>query len=523
MKHYRKLAVIALSAAVMSVLLAACSASESPASRTLSTQASAPTAVAARASTTMESQQGAPGQPALAATSAPAPANVYSSSASPSGEGTRTLTVQLYDLDSGNRIGGTANVNDAPYDATFFKHYGVNPFIDTEDDQFSTFAMDVDTASYTIARRFVMDGYLPDPDSVRVEEFVNYFDQGYEQPEENAFAINIEGAPSPFGDENYWLMRVGLQGRAVSAEERKDATLIFVIDVSGSMDRENRLGLVKKSLELLVDELRPTDEVGIVIYGSRGQVVLNPTSGEDKRVIMRAIRNLRPGGATNAAEGLTLGYEMAARSVEPGRISRVILLSDGVANVGNTGSNSILKMVKDYVEQGVMLTTVGFGMGNYNDILMEQLADNGDGNYAYVDNLSQAKSIFVENLAGTLQAIAIDSKVQVDFNPEVVSRYRLIGYENRRVADQDFRNDAVDAGEVGANHSVTALYELKFHEGAEGRATTVFIRYEDPETGEVVELSRDFDRSNFVMAFDETTPRFQLAATVAEYAEILRE
>ena len=414
-------------------------------------------------------------------------------------------------------------MNDAPYDATFFKHYGVNPFIDTEDDQLSTFAMDVDTASYTIARRFVMDGYLPDPDSVRVEEFVNYFDQGYEQPEENAFAINIEGAPSPFGDENHWLMRVGLQGRAISAEERKDATLIFVIDVSGSMAREDRLRLVKESLELLVDELRPTDEVGIVIYGSRGQVVLEPTSGEDKGEIMRAIRSLRPGGATNAAEGLTLGYKMAVRSVEPGRISRVILLSDGVANVGNTGSDSILKMVKDYVEQGVLLTTVGFGMGNYNDILMEQLADNGDGNYAYVDNLSQARSIFVENLTGTLQVIAKDSKVQVDFNPDVVSRYRLLGYENRRVADQDFRNDSVDAGEVGANHSVTALYEVKFHDGAEGRATTVFIRYEDPDTGEVIELSRGFDRSDFVMAFDETSPRFQLAAVVAEYAEILRE
>ena len=198
MKHYRKLAVIALSAAVMSVLLAACSASESPASRTLSTQASAPTAVAARASTTMESQQGAPGQPALAATSAPAPANVYSSSASPTGEGTRTLTVQLYDLDSGNRIGGTANVNDAPYDATFFKHYGVNPFIDTEDDQLSTFAMDVDTASYTIARRFVMDGYLPDPDSVRVEEFVNYLPYEYSAPKSGPFAVSFEGAPSPF-------------------------------------------------------------------------------------------------------------------------------------------------------------------------------------------------------------------------------------------------------------------------------------------------------------------------------------
>ncbi len=535
MKNYRKLTVIALSAAVLSVLLAACSSSESPTSRTLTTSESAPTASSAPTSTAA-SARGASTRTDLspasreqtvpAATAAPAPGRVHTSPATstagaPRGQASRSL--QAHPGDRGNRIGGTANVNDDPYDATFFKHYGVNPFIDTDDDQLSTFAMDVDTASYTVARRFVMDGFLPDPDSVRVEEFINYFDQGYKLPEHNAFAIHIEGSPSPFGDENHWIMRVGLQGRAILAEDRKDATLIFVIDVSGSMAREDRLGLVKQSLELLVDELRPADEVGIVIYGSRGQVLLDPTSGEDKRAIMRAIRKLTPGGSTNVEEGLTLGYEMAAESVRSDRISRVILLSDGVANVGNTGPDSILNMVRDYVDRGVMLTTVGFGMGNYNDILMEQLANNGDGNYAYVDNLSQAERIFVKNLTGTLQVIAKDSKVQVDFNPDVVSRYRLLGYENRRVADEDFRNDSVDAGEVGSDHSVTALYELKFNDGAEGRATTVFVLYEEPETGDIIEISRDFYRSDFDMAFDETTPRFQLAATVAEYAEILRE
>ena len=421
-----------------------------------------------------------------------------------------------------NTIGGSATVNDAAYDLTFFRHYGVNPFIDTEDDHFSTFAMDVDTASYTVARRFVMDGNLPDPDSVRVEEFINYFDYGYEPPSDDAFAIHMEGSPSPFGGENHWLMRVGLQGKEIADEDRKNATLIFTIDVSGSMAREDRLGLVKRSLRLLVDELRPTDEVGIVIYGSRGQVILNPTSGEDKDSIIEAIDRLQSGGSTFVEEGLELAYDMAVDRVETDRITRVIVLSDGVGNVGNTSANSILREVRSQVDRGVTLTTVGFGMGNYNDVLMEQLANDGNGSYHYVDDISEAQRIFVENLTGTLQTIANDAKVQVDFNPEVVSRYRLLGYENRRVDDQDFRNDTVDAGEVGAGHSVTALYELKLHDNATGNVGTVFVRYEDSDSGRIVETSQTLQRSDLLSRFDDASTSFQLAAVVAEFAEILR-
>ena len=421
-----------------------------------------------------------------------------------------------------NTIGGSATVNDAAYDLTFFRHYGVNPFIDTEDDHLSTFAMDVDTASYTVARRFVMDGNLPDPDSVRVEEFINYFDYGYDSPSDDAFAIHMEGSPSPFGGENHWLMRVGLQGKEIAAEDRKNATLIFTIDVSGSMAREDRLGLVKRSLRLLVDELRPTDEVGIVIYGSRGQVILKPTSGEDKNRIIEAIDRLQSGGSTFVEEGLELAYDMAVDRVEPGRITRVIVLSDGVGNVGNTSANSILREVRRQVDRGVTLTTVGFGMGNYNDVLMEQLANDGNGSYHYVDDISEAQRIFVENLTGTLQTIAKDAKVQVDFNPEVVSRYRLLGYENRRVDDQDFRDDTVDAGEVGAGHSVTALYELKLHDGASGSVGTVFVRYEDSDSGRIVETSQTLQRSDLLSRFDDASTSFQLAAVVAEFAEILR-
>lgn len=422
-----------------------------------------------------------------------------------------------------NAIGGSATVNDAAYDLTFFKHTGVNPFIDTEDDNLSTFAIDVDTASYTVARRFLMDGNMPDPDSVRVEEFVNYFDQDYEPPEEGAFAIHVDGSPSPFGGEKHWMMRVGLQGKTVAEDDRKDATLIFAIDVSGSMGREDRLGLVKRSLRLLVDQLRPTDEVGIVIYGSRGSVLLEPTDGGEKRSIMAAIDRLAPSGSTYVEEGLTLAYRLAAQQVQPGRITRVILLSDGVGNVGHTGSDSILRQIRSYVDQGVTLTTVGFGMGNYNDILMEQLANDGDGTYHYVDTLTEAQRVFVDNLVGTLQNIARDTKIQVEFNPEVVRSYRLLGYENRAVKDEQFRDDTVDAGEVGAGHNVTALYEMKLHDDAEGTLATVRVRYEDPDSGEVSEVESPFQRSQLAADFEDASPRFQLAAVVAEYAEILRE
>jgi len=433
------------------------------------------------------------------------------------------------DAGPGPSTGGTDEPNDQPYGDVFFEDYGVNPFIDTEDDHFSTFAVDVDTASYTVMRRFVGDGYLPPDESVRVEEYVNFFRQDYEPPDwgEGAFAIYLEGAPSPYGGERYHLVRVGLQGYEVPPEERKDVVLTFVIDVSGSMDYENRLGLVKQALRLLVEELRPTDKVGIAVYGSRGHTLLEHTPVEDSRQILQAIDQLRPEGSTNAEEGLVTGYRMASEAFDPETINRIILCSDGVANVGRTGPDSILEQIHQHAKEGIYLTTVGFGMGNYNDILMEQLADNGDGFYAYVDTLKEAERVFVHDLTSTLQVIARDAKIQVDFNPAVVSRYRLIGYENRDVADEDFRNDEVDAGEIGVGHSVTALYEVKFHPEAQETdfepAMTVYVRYEDPDTGEITELSRTIARADFAPTFRDASIRFQLDAVVAEYAEILRE
>ena len=323
--------------------------------------------------------------------------------------------------------------NDAAYHDMFFKGAGTNPFIDTEDDHLSTFAMDVDTGSYSITRRYLIDGYLPPPEAVRVEEFINTFDYNYTPPTESAFAIHIDGAPSKFGEgKRLQLLRIGLQGHVIPSENRKDAILTFVIDVSGSMAQENRIGLVKKALTLLVDQLRPTDKVGIVVYGSHGRLVLPHTGIEQRSEILAAINSLVPGGSTNAEEGLRIGYDLAWRNASVNHINRVILCSDGVANVGRTGPDEILKEIRVYVQKGITLSTIGFGMGNYNDVLMERLANTGDGSYAYVDTISEAKRIFVENLTGTLQLIAKDAKIQVDFNPEVVSRFRLLGYENRR-------------------------------------------------------------------------------------------
>ncbi len=422
--------------------------------------------------------------------------------------------------------GGTSTVNDAAFDAMFFENYGVNPYIDADEDNLSTFAVDVDTGSYTLCRGYLERGAFPEPAAVRVEEFVNYFDYGYAEPTDagDAFAIHLEAAPSPFA-ENRLLLRVGLQGREVKAENRKPAVLTVVIDVSGSMNRENRLELVKKSLLLLVDQMEEGDEIGIAVYGSQGQEFMTHKGVDDREAIIKAINSLASAGSTNAEQGLIIGYQMAQRAYREDAINRLILCSDGVANVGSTGPETILKSVGEQAQAGITLSTIGFGMGNYNDVLMEQLADNGDGNYAYVDRFDEAKRVFVENLTGMLQVIAGDTKVQVEFNPGLVRSYRLIGYENRDVADEDFRNDEVDAGEVGAGHSVTALYEIRLWDDAPaGELATVRLRYEDVEASdEVYELAETLTTLDVAGSFDDASESFQLAACVMEFAELLRK
>jgi len=439
--------------------------------------------------------------------------------------------------------------NDAPYEDVYFKGYGTNPFIDTEDDPLSTFGLDVDSGSYSVSRLFLGNGRLPPADAIRVEEFINYFDYRDAPPRAGDFALTAEAAPSLFGGgPRHHLVRFNVAGRTVSDRNRTPATLVFVIDVSGSMQREGRLELVKKSLGILLDELRPDDRVGLVIYGSRAQVLLEPTS--DHRRIRNGIQQLQPGGSTNAEEGLLAAYQLLAnhragafdrdrddRFAEddrpsPGlsgmpkreRIYRIILCSDGVANVGNTGPKSILERIGEEAQTGIALTTVGFGMGNYNDVLMEQLADRGDGAYAYVDTLLEAKRIFVENLTGTLQTIASDAKIQVEFDPKTVSRYRLLGYENRAIADEDFRNDKVDAGEVGAGHTVTALYEIKLHPDVKprGEIAKVNLRYRSKANGQIEETSTKIRVREIEESWNDASPALRLTSIVAEFAELLK-
>jgi Ca-activated chloride channel family protein len=275
-------------------------------------------------------------------------------------------------------------------------------------------------------------------------------------------------------------------------------------------------------LKLLVEQLHSEDTVSIVVYGTEAHVVLDPTPGSDKGTILEAIYSLHPEGVTNAEAGIRLGYKMAMRAFKSEGINRVILCSDGVANFGETEADVILSEIRHKVEEGVTLTTVGFGMDNYNDTLMEQLADNGNGFYAYVDDLSEARRLFIDQITGTLQTIAMDAKVQVDFNPEVVTRYRLVGFENRAIADNDFRDNSVDAGEIGAGHSVTALYEVKLNPEAEGNIATVLMRWQDPDTHQVMEISKDFNRNELQSEFEQANPYFQRAVVVAEYAEILK-
>lgn len=424
--------------------------------------------------------------------------------------------------------GGTHEPNDRPYGDMFFKNYGTNPFLDPEEDALSTFGLDVDTGSYSLTRSYLERGNLPPAEAIRVEEFLNSFDYGDAAPqnwdrERGDFRLSAEGAPAPFAEhENYVLLRFGIQGRQIADRDRPPSTLIFVVDVSGSMQRENRLGLVQRSLGLLLDQLKEDDRVGLVVYGSRGEVLLEPSRDHDR--IRRAIERLRAGGSTNAEEGLVLAYDLAREFYRDGDNHRVILCSDGVANVGRTGPESILARIGREADAGIEMTTVGFGMGNYNDVLMEQLADQGDGRYAYVDDLKEARRLFVEELTGTLQTIAADAKAQVEFNPEVVERYRLIGYENRDIADERFRDDSVDAGEIGAGHHVTALYEVKLRDDVPGRReiATLRLRYHSKRAGEVIEEElavrhRDLDNS-----MGDASDSLKLAALVAEFGEILK-
>lgn len=406
--------------------------------------------------------------------------------------------------------------------AMVLKDYGVNPTIETTAEPVSTFAADVDTGSYTLVRGYLERGSLPDEAAVRVEEFVNAFDYGYQAPKDQAFAVQVEAFPSP-SRKGYHVLHLGVKAREVAKADRKPSHLIFTIDVSGSMASENRLGLVKQALELLVNELDGRDRVSIVVYGDTAHTVLPPTPATQKDRILEGIAALKPEGSTNVQAGLSLAYDLAMKGFVPGGINRVILCSDGVANNGVTDAGGIWQTVKGRASEGVTLSAIGFGMGNYNDVLMERLADMGDGHYAYVDKLDAARRVFVENLTGTLQVVAKDVKLQVEFNPAVVERYRLLGFENRLLDKRDFANDKVDAGELGAGHAVTAIYEVKLKAKADAASFATFrARYKAPVGGASQLVEHALPTSVIRAERRAATPPARLSLVVSGFAEKLR-
>ena len=355
-------------------------------------------------------------------------------------------------------------------------------FVTARDNPLSTFSIDVDTASYSNVRRFLEQERTPPADAIRTEELINYFRYDYPQPSgENAFSVNLEMNRAPWNPEHE-LVRVGLKGREISAEGRGPANLVFLVDVSGSMNSPDKLPLLQRSLSALVENLSDDDRVAIVTYAGSSGLVLDSTQGKAKREILDAIANLRSGGSTNGSGGIKQAYETARQNFLKGGNNRVILCTDGDFNVGVTDQGGLQKLIETERESGVFLSVLGFGTGNLKDSTMETLADKGNGNYAYIDSFSEGRKVLVEQMGSTLFTIAKDVKIQVEFNPARVAGYRLIGYENRRLAKEDFNNDKIDAGEIGAGHTVTALYEIiPAGQAVQGRPLVDPLKYQQPE------------------------------------------
>jgi Ca-activated chloride channel family protein len=398
-----------------------------------------------------------------------------------------------------------------------------NPFVETAAQPFSTFAIDVDTASYTLTRQAIDAGQLPDPEVVRTEEIVNFFDYGDAAPLRSTFRIYLEGAPSPFGP-NLTLLRIGIKGRRLGREEQRPAMLTFLVDTSGSMAQSDRIGLARQALALLLDQLGERDTLQLVAYDDRARVVLEATPAREKAAILAAFDRLQCTGSTNLEDGMRLAYQQAANVFVPGGENRVVLVSDGVANLGSDSADDILKEVQRYRRQGITCSVFGVGRGTYNDRMLEELANHGDGTYRFLDSAEEVRRAFVDDLAATLNTIASDVKIQVEWNPRVVRRYRQLGYENRALTAEQFRDDTVDAGEVGSGQSVTALYEadLASPAAAGENLGTVRVRYRRADNGRVEEIEQAIAASALAASADAARPEFRLAAAAAEFAEILR-
>lgn len=422
-----------------------------------------------------------------------------------------------------------------------YQHFDESGIFLAKEQPVSTFSIDVDTGSYSNVRRMLNDGYMPPQDAVRLEEFVNYFNYDYQAPDstEQPFAVNTQVFSAPW-NQNAYLMQVGIKGFEPQQQELPPSNLVFLIDVSGSMNGPDRLGLVKKSLKMLAQQSSEQDRISIVVYAGASGVVLEPTKGNDRLAIEQALDRLSAGGSTNGGAGIELAYRMAEQAFIKDGINRVILATDGDFNVGTVNREQLIDLVERKRESGISFTTLGFGRGNFNEYLMEQLADKGNGNYGYIDSLQEARKLLVEQRAGTLMTIAKDVKIQVEFNPQVVAEYRLLGYENRALNREDFNNDKVDAGEIGAGHTVTALYEVVLV-GSEGRrvdelrygekevqqqkladeAALVKIRYKKPDEDNSKLISHVIKRQQF-NTDKSVAGDSQFAASVAGFAQLLR-
>ncbi|ERH48625.1 hypothetical protein O203_17460 [Ectopseudomonas chengduensis] len=420
-----------------------------------------------------------------------------------------------------------------------YQAYADNPVFTVAETPVSTFSIDVDTGSYANVRRFLNGGQLPPKDAVRLEELVNYFPYAYPLPQGAApFGVSTELAVTPWNPQTR-LLRIAIKASDRSVDELPPANLVFLVDVSGSMHRREGLPMVQGTLKLLVEQLRPQDRVSLVTYAGDSQVVLDSTPGIDKAKIRAAIDQLSAGGSTAGESGIQLAYQQASKHLIEGGINRILLATDGDFNVGISDFDSLKQLAADKRKSGVSLTTLGFGVDNYNERLMEQLADAGNGNYAYIDNLREARKVLVDQLGSTLATVASDVKLQLEFNPSEVSEYRLLGYENRALKREDFSNDKVDAGDIGAGHTVTALYEivpagakgwlepLRYQTSAQpasksGELAWLRIRYKTPGEASSRMLERPIARAEAtpVAAASED---LRFAAAVAAFAQQLKD
>ena len=448
------------------------------------------------------------------------------------------------EFDRSDRYGAIRQPN-GEFNTAAYDHILENPFLDAKTNPLSTFSIDVDTASYSNIRRFVNEGSLPPKDAVRVEEMINYFTYDYAQPtDQKPFAVHVDLASCPW-ETSHRLVRIGLKGKEIATDKRGPSNLVFLLDVSGSMTPPERLPLIKQSMRLLVEKLTENDRVAIVVYAGASGLALPSTPGNQKEKILSALESLEPGGSTNGAEGIQLAYKVAADNFIKGGVNRVILATDGDFNVGVTNQGDLIRLIEEKAKTGVFLSVLGVGTDNLKDSTMQKLADKGNGNYAYLDSLDEARKVLVQQMNGTLVTIAKDVKIQVEFNPARVASYRLIGYEKRMLRKEDFNNDKVDAGEIGAGHTVTALYEvvpvgvsanptanvppvdpLKYSKPEKATSSsdemlTVKLRYKKPDEDKSQLIERPVLDSN--AAFASTSPDFKFAAAVAEFGMLLRD